>query len=183
MICRKSDLNSAEKTADCLKNGGVVIIPTDTVYGFSSIVAKKTESKIRLIKGRSETKPFIVLVANPEDILKYTNDKIPDEIFKLWPGALTVIVNNIDGGTTAFRCPNDAWLRKVITLCESPIYSTSANRANCPPIQNIEILVREFEKEVDLIINDGDKISAKPSTLISIENGNIQILRQGDVIL
>ena len=54
MICRKSDDDSIQKCISSLKNGGVVIIPTDTVYGFSGIVDGKTDSIIRKIKGREE---------------------------------------------------------------------------------------------------------------------------------
>ncbi len=58
MIYSKHDLNSIETTSSLLKQGKVLILPTDTVYGFSGIVGK-TDEKIRSIKGRSETKPFI----------------------------------------------------------------------------------------------------------------------------
>ena len=59
MICHKSDVNSINITVEVLKKGGVVVIPTDTVYGFSGILGD-TELKIRKIKGRDENKPFIV---------------------------------------------------------------------------------------------------------------------------
>ena len=174
-ILKNSD-NSAERTAQVLKNGGVVIIPTDTVYGFSG-----DGDKIRSIKGRSETKPFIQLIAKPEDLALYTNDIIPSQLLGKWPGALTIIVNNTQGGTTAFRCPGDEWLRRVIALCGSPIYSTSVNRSGQPVLDSIAEIEKEFENEVDLIVTDGDKKGALPSTLVSITDGSIKVLRQGEV--
>ena len=83
MICHKSDDNSIKVCSEYLLNEKIVIIPTDTVYGFSAIVndsvscdmptgseSVSTDKKIRDIKGRSEKKPFIQLIAKPEDIYK-----------------------------------------------------------------------------------------------------------------
>ena len=84
MIYLKSDSDSIKKCAENLKNGNIIIIPTDTVYGFSGIVDSVhfTQEKIKKIKGRDEKKPFIQLIACPDDIKKYTDDEIPSEILK-----------------------------------------------------------------------------------------------------
>lgn len=191
----KNSINSAEKAAEILKNGGVIITPTDTVYGFSGIVdlnssiqKYKTDDRIRAIKGRSETKPLIQLISRPEDINLYTDDVIPEKVLSKWPGALTVIVtvkndSPLEGSfkTVAFRCPGDEWIRKVISLCNAPVFSTSVNRSGSPVLDKINEIETEFEKEVELIIEDGDKKGALPSTLIAVENGNIKVLRQGSV--
>ena len=182
-IVAKSAADSVKRTVQVLKNGGVVIIPTDTVYGFSGSVACATDNRIRKIKGREETKPFIQLIARPEDLQLYTNDTVPPELLSKWPGALTIIVNNKQGGTTAYRCPGDEWLREVIKECSAPIYSTSVNRSGQPVLDEEAAIINEFTNEVDLIIKDGDKKGAKPSTLVSVVDGSIKILRQGDVIL
>ena len=182
-IVAKSAADSVKRTVQVLKNGGVVIIPTDTVYGFSGSVAFATDGRIRKIKGREETKPFIQLIAQPEDLQLYTNDTVPPELLSKWPGALTIIVNNKSGGTTAFRCPGDEWLRNVIRECGAPIYSTSVNRSGQPVFDEEAAIINEFTNEVDLIIKDGDKKGAKPSTLVSIVDGDVKILRQGDVEL
>ena len=116
MKCLKSDFDSIKKCADSLKNAQVVIIPTDTVYGFSAIVddESKTKEKIQKIKGRGDEKPFIQLISSPEDIKKYTDDEIPSNLLDYWPGPLTIIVNDKRiNSTTAFRCPADEWLRKL----------------------------------------------------------------------
>ena len=69
MIINKSDIDSVGKTAEVLKKGGICILPTDTVYGFSGIVdGRGTDATIRAIKGRSETKPLIQLIAAPDDL-------------------------------------------------------------------------------------------------------------------
>ena len=201
MILKKSDSTSIEQTAAILKNGGIVIIPTDTVYGFSGIVDLKnasahfkTDAKIRAIKGRAETKPLIQLIAKPEDIRLYTDDDIPSSLLAKWPGALTIIVHIKEDApldataipescTVAFRCPGDEWLRKIIENCDAPVFSTSVNRSGQPVLDTTNSIASEFENEVNLIIDDGDKKGALPSTLVTIENGNVKVLRQGSVII
>ena len=198
MICRKSDDDSIQKCVSVLKNGGIVIIPTDTVYGFSGIVEKSphynTDSAIRKIKGREEYKPFIQLIAAPEDIKNYTDDDIPQKLLDCWPGPLTIIVNkkmdNDTGvstesaattGTVALRCPGDEWLRKIISECEASIYSTSVNRSGQPVLDEENAIISEFEGEVGLIVADGDRKSSVPSTIVRVENGNYTVIRQGAV--
>lgn len=188
MIIKKTDKDSIERTVQVLKNGGITIIPTDTVYGFSGITTLPTDSHIRSIKGRSETKPLIQLIARPEDLLFYTNDKIPSQLLSKWPGALTIIVHIKEElplaqtlQTVAFRCPGAAWLRAVIAGVGAPIFSTSVNRSGQPVLDTVCNIRNEFEKEVDLIVDDGDKKGALPSTLVSIEDGNVKVLRQGSV--
>ena len=201
MMLKKSDSTSIEQTAAILKNGGIVIIPTDTVYGFSGIVDLKnasahfkTDAKIRAIKGRAETKPLIQLIAKPEDIRLYTDDDIPSSLLAKWPGALTIIVHIKEDAplaataipesrTVAFRCPGDEWLRKIIENCGAPVFSTSVNRSGQPVLDTTNSIASEFENEVNLIIDDGDKKGALPSTLVTIENGNVKVLRQGSVII
>ena len=199
MILKKSETSSINKTAAILKNVGIVIIPTHTVYGFSGIVDLsnstsnfETDARIRAIKGRAETKPLIQLIAHPEDIHLYTDDEIPASLLSKWPGALTIIVHIKENAplapaaipatrTVAFRCPGDQWLRKIIEACGAPIFSTSVNRSGQPVLDTTNSITQEFENEVDLIIDDGDKKGALPSTLVTIENGTVKVLRQGSV--
>ena len=212
-IILKKDEASQKKVAEVLKAGGVVIIPTDTVYGFSGIsslgncgrdkdekilpageelceplASSDPDSKIRAITCRAETKPFIQLISAPEDLALYTDDEIPASLLNKWPGALTIIVHLKKSislsktlPTVAFRCPGDLWLRQIIKECGAPIYSTSVNRSGSPVLETIPEIKDEFLNEVDLIIDDGDKRGALPSTLVCLEGGKVKVLRQGSV--
>lgn len=194
MICKK-DEKGAALVLESLMAGKIVVIPTDTVYGFSGLVLeedipfdKGTDAQIRAIKGRSETKPLIQLIGCPEDIKKYTDDDIPQTLLSKWPGALTIIVNTKKSHplykrypTIAFRCPGDLWLRQIVIQAGAPIYSTSVNRSGCPVLETVPEIAAEFEEEVALIVDDGDKKGALPSTLVAMENGVPKVLRQGAV--
>ena len=187
MICHKFDDNSAELVAEYLKNNKVVIIPTDTVYGFSAVASAdsiqnaKNQDKIRKIKGRSEDKPFIHLISNSQDIFKYTNQQISSEILNFWPGPLTVIVaNKFDNNQTiALRCPNDDWLRKVISLCGVAIFSTSVNLSGCDVLEDEQSIIETFGNKADLIVLDGDKKGGVPSTIVKINDNYFEVIRQG----
>lgn len=184
MICSRSDDSVQNVCSDLLKNGKVVIVPTDTVYGFSGVVGK-TDSLIRKIKGRAETKPFIVLISCPEDISLITDDKIPQKLLKYWPGPLTVIVSDKknEGNTVAVRCPGDEWLREIIKKCGYPIYSTSVNRSGCPVLTEIKAIVEQFESEVSLIVDAGDSKSSVPSTIVKLKPDGFDIVREGAIKL
>ena len=193
MICRKSDSESIFIAADYIRRGKIVILPTDTVYGFSGIVDGRhysyhTEQKISEIKGREEGKRCIQLLSKPEDLKKYTRDLVPDELLSFWPGPLTIIVHTFekDGkfATTAFRCPGDEWLRKLIAEGGAPIYSTSVNKSGSAPLNNLCEIKKEFGSAVDLIIDDGDKTSGVPSTIVALEeDGTVKLVRQGQIKL
>lgn len=186
MTFSKSNADSEKIATDYLKAGKIVILPTDTVYGFSAVCSPdfQCDKKIREIKGRSETKPFIQLISSPEELYIYTDDEIPESLLKFWPGPLTIIVSDKrlkDSAikTTAFRCPGDLWLRNIIKDCGCPVYSTSVNRSGKPVLDEEAEIVKEFGSETDLIILDGDKKNSLPSTIVKIENGKPVVLRQG----
>ena len=184
MICSRYDKNVQSLCSGLLKNEKVIILPTDTVYGFSGII-DKTDSEIRKIKGRAETKPFIVLIAFPGDINEITDDEIPENLLNLWPGPLTIIVSDKKkpGNTVAVRCPGDEWLRKIIEECGSPIYSTSVNRSGSPVLSKVKDIVEEFETDVSLIVDGGDSMSSVPSTIVKLTDDGYEVVRDGVIKL
>ncbi len=196
MLLQKSDTNSIKLTSQVLKKGEIVIIPTDTLYGFSGIVSDTafnsytTEEKILKIKGREKSKGLIRLIANPQDIFQYTDSHIPSKFLELWPAPLTLIVKEKNSSKTlAFRCPADAWLRELISQTEVSIYSTSVNYSNKPVLSDISEIRTEFEEKVALIVsldenvpaNSGKLLSGKASTIVSLVNQKPEILREGAV--
>ncbi len=175
IIIDKNDPASASAAAEILASGSAVIIPTDTVYGFSAVVPEG-EERIRQLKGREDSKPFIQLIAEPGWIERRD---IPEGLLSLWPGPVTIIVPDISGGTTAFRCPSDQWLRSVISETGRPIYSTSVNRSGEPVLWKIADIISSFGSGVSLIVDDGDKPGGVPSTIVAVESGLCRIVRQG----
>ncbi|WP_059369318.1 L-threonylcarbamoyladenylate synthase [Treponema endosymbiont of Eucomonympha sp.] len=179
MIIDKGAPDSAARASAVLRQGKVAVIPTDTVYGFSGIVPE-TEGILRRIKGREAGKPFIRLIARPEDVFLYSAEPVPREIVALWPAPFTLLVAAAGGKTLAFRCPGDVWLRSVIAETGKPLFSTSVNRAHKLPLTAIDNIIREFGSEVPLIVYSADCRAGLPSTILDISGGEPRIVRQGD---
>jgi L-threonylcarbamoyladenylate synthase len=179
VISRKSS-DSADCAAQFLREGRLVIIPTDTIYGFSGIVPGANALIIKA-KGRDEGKPFIQLIARSKDLARYSDDTINPSLLALWPGAVTIIVRNKEGGTTAFRCPGDAWLRSVLEKTGAPVYSTSVNRAGEASLKKIGDIITQFGAIADLIVDDGDHPEAAASTIIDATGDVYRVIRQGAV--
>lgn len=185
----KKTAEAIDSVERVLKNGEVVIIPTDTIYGFSSIVGEgfDTAALIRAIKGRDEKKGFIQLIGDPTDIKNITSDTVPEKLLNLWPAPLSIIVNKrCGGGTVAVRCPKDEWLRALIKRVGSPIYSTSVNYSGRPPITKILDIIKAFGEDdrVKLIVDGGDnKKDSAPSTIVKILDGGFEVVRAGAVKL
>jgi L-threonylcarbamoyladenylate synthase len=181
--------NTAEEV---LKNEGVVILLTDTLYGIVGRAgSKKTVEKIYKIKGRNENKPFIVLITSYKD-LEIFGVKINREqakfLKKIWPGKVSVILpcklsklKYIHRGTNgiAFRMIGKK-NKNLFNLIKKvgPLVAPSANSEGLPPAETIKQAREYFYDKVDLYINGGVR-KMKPSTLIKLENDKFVILRQG----
>lgn len=178
MVISKQDPKSLKIAASILKKGEIIIIPTDTVYGFSGIIPF-TKEKIIKIKKRVPEKSFIALIEKPKDIYKYTDTPIPKSILELWPAPLSIIVKDrAGGGTSAFRCPDDEWLRNLIGKAGFPIYSTSVNYSGKPVLTNIRDIINEFEDKVSLIIDGGEQ-KRVGSTIVSLTDQEPCVIRHG----
>lgn len=190
MTISKGDKDSLEIAARFLAEGKVIVLPTDTVYGFSGIVPDCQEA-IQKIKGRKEDKPFIRLISSSQEIFNYTNDTIPQKLLDYWPGPLTIIVplkpelSEKNNYTAAFRCPKDNWLRQVIKKCGYPIYSTSVNMAGEPFLRDIHQIEEKFADLVELIVDGDDFMETEgiPSTIVDITGGVCRVVRQGGIVL
>ncbi len=175
-----------------LKNDGVGVIPTDTLYGLvGSAFSKKAVEKIYELKNRNEKKSLIILISSIDDLKKFGVEiKEKAKIFmqKFWPGKVSIVLsfNNkkldyLDrmGGTLAFRFPDN---KDLIELLEKigPLVAPSANPEGKEPAKNIEEAVKYFYKQVDFYV-DGGEIVSEPSTLVKIVGDKIEVLREGAV--
>ncbi|MDO8601557.1 MAG: L-threonylcarbamoyladenylate synthase [bacterium] len=188
-----------------LKQGGVAVIPTDTIYGLvGQALNKKTVKQIYRLKRRTPTKPFIILISSLVDLKKFgvhLNSSKPTPEGRLsdssttsellnsfWPGKVSVILpcatmrlRYLHRGTNslAFRLPKPVWLRNLLKKT-GPLVAPSANPEGLKPATTISQAKKYFHNHVDFYVNGGKKVS-KPSTLISIEKEKVVVLRQGAV--
>ncbi|MCK5198939.1 MAG: L-threonylcarbamoyladenylate synthase [Spirochaetales bacterium] len=160
-----------------LSGNGIVILPCDTIYGIIGI-APASENKIKKLKGRKETKPFLLLIRK-EWVSRFTKADIENYFLDFWPGPLTLIVPGIEGGAIALRVPDDERLQKLLSELNEPLYSTSVNRRGQESLYRTEEIEREFGSEVDLFVNGGDLECGLPSTIINILEKPYKLLREG----
>ncbi len=131
MIC------NIKEAAVLLKQGYVIGIPTDTVYGLASLV--ENEHKIYRIKGRSRTKKLITMLANSETL--DVDQKLMREFVKNWPGKVTYIFEE-NGKLNSYRKPDEPNVQRLLSKSGLRIKTTSANISGNPPCLTRE----EFEQ-------------------------------------
>lgn len=179
---------SIQKSIYYLKKNYPIIAPCDTIYGFLGKV-HSASSAIKAIKGRGEDKPFLI-VAKREDISKISSQKIPAWVDELWPAPLSVIVSastwykKHHGGqqTVAVRVPNDLWLSSLLEKIPFPLYSTSVNRSGCPPLNDFDSIVKEFDNEVPLIVQNKSQTGmGVPSTIVDLTVFPYKVVRMGAI--
>ena len=175
--------------APTLLSGGVVLLPTDTIYGLHALADHATAvQRIVAMKGRGEDKPFVVLAANISQIetlgaifTKATRDAVQE----LWPGPLTAIVPlrepiaaSRGASTIAVRVPDLEWLRALLERT-GPLASTSANRSGEPPIIDPRTMSEELRDAIDEIVDDGLR-EGKASTIVDFTGSEPRLIRQGE---
>lgn len=181
------------KAYDVLKKGGVILYPTDTVWGIGcDSTNNKAVDKVFKIKKRPDQKSMIVLLDQPEKLYQYV-DKIPDIAFDLmksistpltivYPNAKNVTKSLIsDDGTLAIRVVRDEFCKKLISLLNKPLVSTSANLSGQPTPLLFSKISKEIINNVDYVVRYGqDKINqVKPSTIIKFNlTGEYEIIRR-----
>lgn len=174
--------NSFEEIIDSLVHNKVVIVPCDTIYGILGR-SPDTDSLIRDIKGRGESKPFLHLISSIIQFNKLSVIPFPKDLEQYWPGPLTVVTTVRTGGTIAYRLPSDPFLQDIVSHMESPLYSTSVNISGEKHMWKIKEIIDEFEDKVALIVDDGDFEGREPSTVIDITSTPYKIIRQGALTL
>jgi len=179
-----------KKAVECLRNGGVIIYPTDTVYGLGcDLFNKKGIEKIYDIKKRSKKDPLSFVCADLKDISRYAlvSDYAYKTMRRLLPGPYTFILQASrlvpkiilpKRQTTGIRVPDHPICQALVQELGQPIISTSVKTEQGELLNDPYIIREHFGHCVDIII-DGGIIPAEPSSVISLADDQIEILRVG----
>lgn len=183
------------KIVSCLRNGGVICFPTETVYSLSCDASNKDAiNKIYKIKNRPINKQFAVLMSDIEMARCYVeiNERANNLINKYSPGAVSYVLplkdgssiskNIIKDGTLAVRIPDHDIAQCILNAYGRPLVGTSVNFSSQKSACSIKEIPEEIKSKVDIVIDDvEEKISGISSTLIDLSHDNIKILRQGEI--
>ncbi|MBP6860698.1 MAG: threonylcarbamoyl-AMP synthase [Candidatus Pacebacteria bacterium] len=197
-ILKVSDVGvvaAARRAAAVLARGGLIVYPTDTLYGIGvNALDGEALNRLRTLKAREAKKPVSVLASSVAEIEQHAElSERAREIAKAhMPGAITLVVpakSHIPehltfNGTTSFRIPDDAFARALAEAYAHPVTATSANMAGMDTETTVMGIVRHFAdgiKHIDLLIDDGPREGGVPSTVISVSGDVVHILREGVV--
>ncbi len=184
-----------EKAAELIKNGELVGMPTETVYGLAADALNPCAvAKIFAAKGRPSDNPLIVHIADISMITALAFD-IPDTAYKLaekfWPGPLTMILKKRDcipditsGGldTVGIRMPSHRAARMLIEKSGLPVAAPSGNISGYPSPTKAEHMMRDMNGKIAAVIDGGECSVGVESTVIAFEeNGIVRILRPGEI--
>jgi L-threonylcarbamoyladenylate synthase len=195
-IARASDASTLSLAVQTLANGGLVAIPTETVYGLSAAInLEDAIAKIFVVKGRPQNHPLIVHIANINELHTVAID-IHSDAIKLahacWPGPLTLLLQrsenvsmSITGGrdSVAVRIPDNAFTRQLIINLGSPIAAPSANRFGKVSPTTAQHVCDDLQNDVDLIVDDGASSIGVESTIVDFTVSPPQLLRPGGIPL
>ncbi len=180
-----------ERIAQCAKvirQGGLVIFPTETVYGIAADHDnKRAMERLRKVKQRSDGKPFSVLISQRINLTNLTNVAQP-MIYKLadrfWPGPLTMVVpSKVEGQTIGVRMPDNAIALNLVHESDCTVAAPSANLEAKNPPRTLEEALLDLDGQVDIAIDGGPATWGKSSTVVDCTQNTPRIIREGIISL
>ena len=172
-----------DQIARTLYKGGVVLVPTETVYGLIALASNKTGiEKISNIKNRDSNKQYQVLI-NSVEMATQLGTAFSNDAMKLakrfWPGGMTLILSTAQSKTVGVRFPNHLLIQAIIDRVKEPLTATSANISGQPPLNNVKDISQYFGQFTPDLVIDSGIINGKPSTVINCTTKTTEILREG----
>lgn len=193
-IKNSKDYQKLKYPAGIIKCGGIVVFPTETVYGIGTNgLDRKAVERLYRIKERPLDKPISLLVSDfemIEKVAKNISEKEYKIMKKFFPGPLTIILNKKDivpdivtsgGSTVGIRMPKEEITRKLIEYARVPIAAPSANISGKPSGIELTEIIKEFEGKADYFIDGGKSEIGISSTIVQVVEDIPYILREGSI--
>ncbi|NME83199.1 L-threonylcarbamoyladenylate synthase [Clostridium sp. SM-530-WT-3G] len=183
------------EVAECIKGGGVIAYPTETLYGLGAdALNEEAVKKIFKAKGRPDNKAITVITAskNIDSYVKEVPEVAQKLIDEFWPGPLTLVLKkkdvipnitsaNLD--SIGIRMTSNELARKLVELSGTIITATSANISGGPSHDNIEGCIEDFDGKIDYIIGEDKKNIGIGSTIVDCTVNPPVVLRHGAVTM
>jgi L-threonylcarbamoyladenylate synthase len=182
------------KAADAIIHGGVVAMPTDTLYGLAVDPFNTTAvEKLFALKGRAENQPIPLVATDNGQVYDWIGELSPLGFLlaeKFWPGPLTLIMRaplTIDrriagaGHTVGVRVPEHDVTRALCAAAGRPLTATSANISGQPATADPEVVVRTIGSGLDVLLDAGTTRGGAPSTLVDVTRPDPILVREGAI--
>ncbi len=187
----KTGGSSIQKCADCLSGGGLIIYPTDTVYGLGAdAMNSKAVERAFEAKGKDISRPFSIAVGDLEQAFAIAefNETAHLLVRRFLPGPLTLVlkakadIQHVTyNGTIAIRVPYEGFTLNLLERFGKPIIATSANISGEKESYSFAGLSKEILDKVDIAVDAGETKYKKASTMVQVQEDGIKILREGAV--
>ena len=193
VVVKEENPDSPKIVASVLNSGGIIIYPTETLYGLGALaVDEESVNNIFSIKGRIHGNPIPILVRDKEMLSEYVvvTDEANRLIEKFLPGPLTLVLKEkknlphfISAGTgnIAIRISRHAFVRRLFDFLSKPITSTSANISGRENLLSFDEIYETFKSKVELIVDSGNIPRSKGSTVIDLTVKPALLIREGDI--
>ena len=170
-----------------IRQGGLVIFPTETVYGIAADFNNPAAIKrLREVKRRVDNKPFSVLISQRgiiENYSPYNDPKLYKLIDQFWPGPLTVIVpTREEGKTIGIRMPDNTIALRLVEQAQCTIAAPSANLEGKKPPMNCQEALEDLDGQVDLAIDGGPVEFGTSSSIVDFTQGAPKVIRDGVIV-
>jgi L-threonylcarbamoyladenylate synthase len=188
-----SQHRDVSKCADIVIRGGVIVFPTDTVYGIGCDPYNHTAvSRVFTIKDRKTAKPLPILASTMKDVKNIALIDLRAEVLarKYWPGKLTLVCPLLDNGisslvvsskeTVAVRIPGNNCTLELIRKCRF-LVGTSANISGKKPARDIPQILSSSLKGFDAVLDGGFMTEEKESTIVDLSKSHLDIIREGSI--
>jgi L-threonylcarbamoyladenylate synthase len=192
-VIKETNPKSPKKAVSILKAGGIIIYPTETLYGLGALALnEESVGKLFHVKGRPVGKPIPILVKDKEMLSQVAEvtDKASILIDKFLPGPLTLVLQErgkfpalITAGTgrIAVRISRHSFVKRLFGVLDQPITSTSANTSGEENLFNVSDIRKTFEGKVELIVDSGNLPPSKGSTVVDLTIDPFSVIREGDI--
>lgn len=185
--------NELDEVVDIIKRDGIVVFPTETVYGIGgNALSESVIKKIYNIKKRPQEKALNILVKNKEEIEKYAyiSNELEEKIIdNFMPGPITIILKKrksqisdlltANNDTIGIRISDNNIVKRILEKCNLPIAAPSANVSGKPSSIRLEEIKPDFDNKVEAFIDGGVCSENIPSTIVKVVDGQVKILREG----
>jgi protein-tyrosine phosphatase len=196
------DIEAIKKAAECVDSGGLVVFPTETVYGIACKADKKSFARLDKIKTREADKRYTLHIADKNKLSEFVPHlTLPEKklVKNAWPGPLTIVFPLDDkdieqlkkkfnaetvellytDNTIGVRCPDRPTAKVLLNLCKFPVVAPSANISGGRPAINAQQASEQLDGLVDMILDAGPCKYKKSSTVVKISSAGFSILREG----
>ena len=186
--------NTAQIAAEIIKKGGLVAVPTETVYGLGANgLDENAVAKIFIAKGRPQDNPLILHIAEETEMERFCHS-IPESAYRLaeafWPGPLTMVLPARDivpkrttGGlsTVAVRCPDCDITRSIIRLAGVPLAAPSADLSGKPSTTTAQHVLHDHDGRIEAVVDGGSCRVGVESTIVDLTEDRPRLLRPGGI--